>query len=264
MERKKVQTAIEICKKVKTMKEQDLEDDSDADRTNGHNGSRSTAVPPSVALISDTQPSNIMESQRRLDRAFSRVQTQLMKVRSVSVEDLRCCVATLPSFKSQSPTSLLNASTKEEFFHRLKDYCNAQDPEILEDIIEELGDKETKQIFYAFNQDRKEFQRKTKLKDLTGYSGGHETTPPQYKELEIKLGDSWGEKTIEDLKQLKRQLSTNTWLLKMVDDGSIVVTFVVPNSEKLELTKKQRQNLRSQNVLQITMGGKWIFKSKGK
>ena len=237
--------------------------DNDADRTNGRNRRRSTAVPPSFTHISTTQPLNIMESQRRLDRVFSRVQKQLMNVPSVSIKELKSCVATLPSFQSQSPASLLNASTKEEFSHRLKDYCNAQDPEILEDIIDELGDEETKQMFHVFNQECKEFQRRAKLKDLTGYYGGHESTPPQYKELEIKLGEDWGERTIEDLKRLKRQLSTNTWLLKMVDDGSIVVTFVVPNSEKLELTKKERQNLHIQNVLHITMGGEWIFKSEG-
>ena len=155
----KVQTAIKICKKVKTMNER--VGDNDADRTNGRNRRHSTAVPPSFAHISTTQPLNIMESQRKLDRVFSRVQKQLMNVPSVSIKELKSCVATLPSFQSQSPASLLNASTKEEFFHRLKDYCNAQDPEILEDIIDELSDKETKQMFHVFNQECKEFQRRT-------------------------------------------------------------------------------------------------------
>ena len=143
---------------------------------------------------------NISDTIRALERKFSSVQRQFMKVRHATLEELQSCLATLPSFQSKAPAPLHEA-TKNDFFHRLKDYCGVQDPEILEDLIEELGDEETKMKLNQFNEELKEFQRVTKLKDMIGNYDGSENMPPNYKELSIKLGDSWREKTLEDLKK---------------------------------------------------------------
>ena len=186
-----------------------------------------------------------------------------MKADGVTLEELRTCVATLSSFQSAMPSPLLQASDKMEFFHSLKSYCSAMDSEILEDLIAELGDEETKKKLNDFNRKCKDFQRVTKLKDLVGVYEGPESMPPEHKELEIKLGENWHERTIEDLKNMKSRLSNKSWILKFIEGGSIVVTYLVPNSERL-LLDDPREYLHSENVLQITMGGQYLFKHEGK
>ena len=143
----------------------------------------------------------------------------------------------------------------------MKDYCNAQDPDILEDLIELLGDEETKMKKNQFIDKLVAFQRGTKIKDMIGNYDGPENMPANYKELEIKLGDNWREKTLEDLKNVRFTLSSKSgaWLLKLIEDGSLIVTYLVPNSEDLQLDDEQSDYLCRQNVIQITMGGKYVF-----
>ena len=114
---------------------------------------------------------DIKESLRMLDRKFAGVQRQLMVAADVTLEKLQSCIATLPSFRSGSPTLLLRSVYSiNEFFHVLRDYCNAQSPDILEDLVEELGDENTKRKWREFKQEYREFQQRTKLKDLIGTS----------------------------------------------------------------------------------------------
>ena len=62
------------------------------------------------------------------------------------------------------------------------------------DLIEVLGDIETKSMMKAYSRDLHNFQCRTQLKDFIGNYEG--PTPPEYKEVQIKLRDSWREKTL--------------------------------------------------------------------
>ena len=134
-----------------------------------------------------TMNRNVRDNMRALERKFSSVQRQFMKVHRATLEELQSCLATLPSFQSNSTAPLLHAATKNDFFHHLKDYCNVLDPEILEDLIEELGDEESKIKLNQFNEELTAFQRRTKLKDMIGNYDGPENIPPEYKELSYGL-----------------------------------------------------------------------------
>jgi hypothetical protein len=50
----------------------------------------------------------------------------------------------------------------------------------------------------------------------------------------------------------------------LIEDGSLIVTYMVPNNKDLQLNDDQREYLCHQNVEEITMGGKYVFTSKGK
>lgn len=267
LKHERVLQAMEICKLIKS-------------RSDGDSLTRREAQPSAINLmkeygapshashsntVSESENSqyainkNIKDKIRTLERKFSGVQRQFMKAPGVALEELQSCLATLPSFQSEAPAPLLEAKSKNDFFHRLKNYCNAQDPDILEDLVDELGDDETKTKLDQFSNELTAFQRGTKLKDLIGNYDGPENIPPNYKELSIKLGDNWHEKTLEDLKNVRLKISLRSWLLKLIEDGSLIVTYMVPNNEDLKLTDDQRAYLCSQNVKEITMGGKYVF-----
>ena len=267
--RNRTQKAMKICELVKNQCDVDsftrreVQRPSALDLTEGPGALSYTSHSSTMCDSQNTLNINIKNKIRALERKFSSVQRQFMKSPRATVEELQSCLATLPSFQCEAPTPLLETRSKNEFFHRLKKYCNAQDPDILEDLIEELGDEETKMKLNQFSEELTAFQRGTKLKDVIENYDGPENLPPNYKELSIKLGDNWRENTLEDLKKVQLRMSLRSWLLKLIEDGSLIVTYMVPNSEDLRLSDDQRTYLCSQNVKQITMGGKYMFTSEG-
>ena len=179
----------------------------------------------------------------------------------VTLEQLQSCVSTLPSFTTDTPQLLLEASSINLFSCHLKTYCSALNPDILEGLIELLGDAETKSMMADYNKTLHEFQSKTKLKDFVGKFTG--PVPPEYKEVQLKLGDNWREKTLADLKLITSQTSRLSWLTKMVTTGSMYATFMIPQEDDLELGIHIRNYLQSQCVLQILVGGVYVFNCEG-
>ena len=198
--------------------------------------------------------STIQDIKRKLERKFSCVKMGLINSDVVTVESLLDWVSTFDSFQSAASGPLLNTTNKREFFHELKNYCSSLNPEILEDLVDALGDEETKKKLNDFTQESQKVQQ-MRLGDLIGYFEGSDFMPPGYQELKLKLGENWRDKTLADLKRMKERMSVKHWILKLIEDGSITVTYLVPDSETLLL----RDYCQSQNVLQITMGGEHVL-----
>ena len=78
-----------------------------------------------------------------------------------------------------------------------------------------LGDEEIKRNLSDFQQEYEHFQQ-MKLRDLVGNFEDDECMPPEYKELQIELGDNWRDKTLADLKWLKERMSDKHWILKLI------------------------------------------------
>ena len=214
---------------------------------------------PSEELVLD-----ITESIHQLRLRFISIQIRFLQSGSgmgVTLEQLQACISAHPSFTSDTPQLLLEATSVNDFTHHLKKYCCALNPDILVDLIGLLGDAESKTMIKQYNRDLHDFERKTKLKDFIG--NYNRPTPPDYKELELKLGDNWGEKTLADVKLINAQISRRSWLMKMVSTGSIYVTFTIPQMEDVELDDHLKDYLQSQCVLQILVRGLCIFNCEG-
>ena len=249
--RERLQNAREICEIVRS---------SDQDSMVHVLQSANVPEVSTRQSASSMSPSiSIGDIRRRLERKFAGVQRGLMNTNGVTVKDLTQYVdlATLPSFQSEAPI-LLKATSMEEFFHELKNYCTTLNPDILEDLVEELGDEETRGRFSDFTREYENFEQ-MKLKDLIGNFEDFACTPPGYKELELKLGDNWREKTLADLKRLKKHMSDMQWFLKFITGGSITVTYLVPNSETLHSLQNLEEFCQSQDVLKISMEGKLLY-----
>ena len=208
---------------------------------------------------------DIVHSIDKLQMQFVRVQNRFLQSgpgTGVTLQQLQTCVSTLPSFKADKPQSLLEASSVQHFTHNLKDYCCALNPDILEGLIEVLGNVESKSMMEEYKRVLHEFRCKTKLKNFVGnYSG---PTPPEYKEVQLKLGNDWREKSLADLSVITSQMSRQSWLMKMVSIGSMYARFMIPQEDDLELGIHIRNYFQSQCVLQIVVGGICIFNCEGK
>ena len=164
-----------------------------------------------------SQGVDITQSMRQLEMQFVRIQNHFLLPRAagtaVTLEQLQICVSTLPSFAIDAPQLLLEANSIQLFIFNLKHYCSALNPDILEGLIEVLGDEETKSMMISYNKDLHEFQCKTKLKDFIGYYNG--PSPVDFEEVKLKLGNGWREKTLADLKLINSQNSRHCWLVKL-------------------------------------------------
>ena len=237
-----------------------------------------------VVSIPDT---GLAQSIDQLQVRFICIQNRFLQSGAgtgVTLERLQTCVSTLPSFtcvacmhtsahSSQitkkmerdcchgTPEVLLKVNSIELFMANLEKYCCCLNPDILEGLIEVLGDVETKYMMKEYNRDLHDFRCKTKLKRFIG--NYNRQTPPEYKEVQLKLGDKWREKTLADIKVINSQISQQPWLLKMVARGSIHVTFMSPQVDDLKLGDHLRDYLKTKSVLQIHVCGEHIFNFEG-
>ena len=235
--------------------------DADAELVTATSVEQKGAVCTHEDVIPDT---DIVQSIKDLQMQFVRVQHHFLQSgprTGVTLQQLQTCVSALPSFTTNKPQVLLEASSVQHFIHNLKDYCCALNPDILEGLIEVLGDVKSKSMMEKYKGVLHEFRCKTKLKDFVGNYDG--PTPPEYKEVQLKLGDDWREKTLADLCVITSQISRQSWLVKMVSVGSMYVRFMIPQDDDLELGIHIRNFLQSQCVLQIVVGGKFIFNCEG-
>ena len=148
-------------------------------------------------VIPDT---DIVQSIKDLQMQFVHVKHHFLQSgpgTGVTLQQLQTCVSTLPLFTTYKPQALLEASSVEHFIHKLNDYCCALNPDILEGLIEVLGNVKSKSMMEKYKGVLHEFRCKTKLKHFVGNYEG--PTPPEYKEVQLKLGDDWREKTLADL-----------------------------------------------------------------
>ena len=206
----------------------------------------------------------IAQSIHELQMRFVCIQNRFLQSGAgtgVTLQQLQTCISTLPSFTTDTPQKLLEATSVQLFIYNLKEYCCALNPDILEGLIEVLGDRDTKLMMKQYNQDLHNFRCKTKLKDFIGNYDG--PAPPGYKEIKLKLGDNWEEKTLADATLICSQISRRSWLVKMISKHSVHVTLLTPRVDDIEIGLHLGDYLRSQRVLQILVCGVCIFDVKG-
>ena len=208
---------------------------------------------------------DIAQSIHGLQMRFVCIQNRFLQPGAgtgVTLQQLQTCISTLPSFTADTPQKLLEANSIQLFTYYLKEYCCALNPDILEGLIEVLGDCETKLMMKQYNRDLHEFRCKTKLKDFIGNYDG--PSPPGYKEIRLKLGDNWEEKTLADAMLMGSKISRVAWLVKMISKRSVYITFLTPRVDDIKIGLHLRDYLLSQHVLQIFVCGVCIFDHKGK
>ena len=261
---KHAKQALNLCRKIKG----EIPGITDNDKSNGlslfSTAQRATDCHETTneELVPNT---DIAQSIDQLSMRFICIQNRFLQSGSgsgVTLEQLKTCISTLPSFTTDNdPELLLKAESLDLFIFNLKRYCCALNPDILEGLIAVLGDVETKSKIKEYNKDLHDFRHKTKIKDFIGNYEG--PTPPEFKDVQLKLGDNWREKTLADLKLINSQISRQAWLVKMASIGSIYVTFMIPQEDDLELGIHLRNYLQSQCVLQILVQGVCIFSCEG-
>ena len=78
-------------------------------------------------------------------------------------------------------------------------------PQLLEYLVQELGDYETKKIMREYKSLLIQFRSTTKMRELSGWFGEISETS-EFKKVVLSLGDNWEDKTYEEFEALRVSL----------------------------------------------------------
>lgn len=228
--------------------------------------SKVSSVSQRVQLLSSElspEQIRIKDTIYRLEEQLSCIQRQL--ARDTTLDELLTCISTTISVADRVYVHLkCCCSTVQDFFSKLKKYCRAICPDILQQLVKDLGDEDTKKEMEKFMQEYIAFRKVTKLKDLVGVYEGPADLPEYYRVLKINLGKSWDEKTLEDLERWRCRNTVLLWLLKSFFVGSLIVTYFVPVDDipLLKHLSEDRNTLDDDDVIQIQIIDEEYIKGK--
>lgn len=97
-----------------------------------------------------------------------------------------------------------HASTVTEILDTLCSYWDFLNVSLFEHMVMMFGEDEVKAGLKTYLEQLREFQQKTKLGDFVDALGVDRTTlPPEFVEVQLRMGSSWDNRTLEDAEQLR-------------------------------------------------------------
>ena len=122
-----------------------------------------------------------------LAEQFKQVQKSLIEVierNNVQVEKLKNTLTYLPTCIRERNKDLVKGGEKlmeaekvSSFMFSLNNYLDFLDPQLLEHMVNDHGDDETKQLMRKYNEQLQTFRRNTKISDFLDISHSGETLP---------------------------------------------------------------------------------------
>lgn len=88
--------------------------------------------------------------------------------------------------------------------HTLRAQCSALNPEVLQQLIRETGEKECNQLMESYMSKLQSFQNQTKLQSFKGSGEQLGLAPQAYSRLDVEFQDEWMDKTLEDLEDFRK------------------------------------------------------------
>ena len=222
-------------------------------------------------------PPEIRELERKYDDLVDEVEDSLTRT-GTDLSRVKKRIIRLPVSLKHSHGDLLepeataaieNTTSISALFNLLHnqhwDFLNC---ELLCHIVDRFGDPRTKESTEKYLEELRRFRTKTKLKDMIQWTGTRFTKIlPVEKHLEVKLGEMWTDRTLEDLEQFRiefsRRCAINSYAMRFRGgkQGCIAVTFGLPTSVDISALHLQDHHefLKQHHVLRITAGGSCII-----
>ena len=172
-----------------------------------------------------------------LKKEFGQVLRSFSQEMGMGVKDLQEYIATIHLFRSSNDVPSCLLQDVPSIYHLL---LNLQqffiNPVIFEEILESCKAKaqQTCRLMKVYTNSLQQFEENTKLKDIAEMNYEFKTIHVLscYSEVEVKLKDAWKDKTLAVLKQFLYRANCKLWFLERASIGSIVLVFLIPESEK--------------------------------
>jgi len=156
---------------------------------------------------------------------------------------------------------LAQASSIDELFFILSPHWDFLNPSLLAHLAYRFGDEQTIRPVEEYLGELREFRMRTKVDNFIDMWTGE--LPPDTQEIVMKLGDNWREKSLEQLEELRIEVSRKRCFedyvmpLKRIKVSSVDAIFSLPGSvdiHSLEL-ESLREVFQKHHVLRILVNG---------
>ena len=180
-------------------------------------------------------------------------------------------------FLQQLKNDVEKDKTIEDVWIRLSDYWDFLNYTLLENLVHKFGNQSLNASMNDYIKKLKEFRSSTRVCDFAEYCTkiNERLKKHHLQDIILKFNQSWEECTLEDLENLKENISHKFFLpsfvmnLKDIQPGSIVVTWTLPTliasaiMEILETTYVS-EFCNENGIESITIDGKEIIYSPSK
>jgi len=153
-----------------------------------------------------------------------------------------------------------------ELFCILSPHWDFLNPSLLAHLAHRFSDDETIKLVDKYLAELKEFRMQTKINNFIDKWTG--TLLPDTQEIVMELGDNWREQSLEQLEELRIEVSRKSCFedyvmpLKRIKVSSVDAVFSLPESvdiDSLEL-ESLREFFQEHQVLRILLNGDCILK----
>ena len=195
-------------------------------------------------LVNATIPERIQTMEMKFDQLVDKVQDGLL----VPLQRLKRCITRLPAsikyqhvaFVEEKLKAITQSESMEEIFLLLNLYWDFLNYTLLEHIVTNFGNNDTKAAMANYVTELVAFRKATNLSDFISHWPCAGEAPPDMSRLVIKIKKKmekdWSNCTLEDVEQFRKTLTQKLLLpsfavlLKDAEQGCISLTWLIPSS----------------------------------
>ena len=186
----------------------------------------------------------------KFDQLLDKTQDGLVD-NNIPLQKLKRCITRLPAhikdqhlhFIKENLNEIKESKCVEDIFLSLHLYWNFLNYTLLEHIVNEFGNNDTKAAMAKYVSELVAFRKATKLSDFISHWPCTRRVPPDMSRLVIKMEKDWSNCTLEDVEQFRRTLTQELLLpsfavlLRDAEQGCISFTWLIPSSVVKLLSK---------------------------
>ena len=205
-------------------------------------------------LLNTPVPGCIRTMEIKFSQLVHKVQDGLAK-QNIPLTTLRECITLLPAsikhqhvaFLETKVKAIIQSESIEEIFLQLNLYWDFFNYTLLEHIVTEFGNNDTKAAMAEYVYELVAFRKATKLSTFIAHWPCAGETPPDMSRLVTKIKKrmkkDWSNCTLEDVEQFRKTLTQKLLLpsfavlLRDAEQGCISLTWLIPSSIEKILSK---------------------------
>ena len=229
-------------------------------------------------LVNATIPERIQVMEIKFDQVVDKAQDGLVE-NNIPLQRVKRCITRLHAsiryqhiaFIRENMRAITHAESLEEIFGVLNLYWDFLNYTLLEHIVNEFGNNDTKAAMANYVTELVEFRKATKLSDFITHWPCKGKVPPDMSRLVIKMEKDWSNCTLEHVEQFKTTLTQElllpsfAMLLRDAEEGCISFTWLIPSSI-VKLLSKDIHNIKlgwfqKHNIQRLAIDGQELYSS---
>jgi len=216
--------------------------------------------------------------EMKFDQLVDKVQDGLLE-QNIPLHRLKRCITRLPAsikyqhitFVEEKLKAITHSESMEEIFGVLNLYWDFLNYTLLEHIVTNFGNNDTKAAMANYVTELVAFRKVTNLLDFISHWPCTGKVPPDMSRLVIKMNKDWSNCTLEDVEQFRKTLTQKLLLpsfavlLRDAEQGCISLTWLIPSSIVKILSKDIHNTkldwFKEHHIERLAIDGQDLYRS---